>query len=82
MMTKFYYNKILTKTEIFFTLSISLIDTGFSSNIAYLLLKKQFYYIAVYNQNTKSFNVRLKMSKFDIKKTNNSGLLTGFYRAV
>ena len=74
--------KTLIETEIFFTLSKLLINTGFSSNINYLLLKKQFHYFAVLNNNTKSLNLKLKMSKFNIKKTNNSGLLTGYYRGV
>ena len=68
--------------EIFFFVCSALIDTGLTSKVNYLVLKRRFFYLAILSTNTKSINVKLKMSRFDVKKGNNSGTLTGFYRAL
>ncbi len=71
-----------TNAEIFFFVCSALIDTGLTSKINYLVLKRRFFYLAILSTNTKSINLKLKMSRFDVKKGNNSGTLTGFYRAL
>jgi len=88
MMVQTNFNrKIMTKNrsanaEIFFFVCSALIDTGLTSKVNYLVLKRRFFYLAILSTNTKSINVKLKMSRFDVKKGNNSGTLTGFYRAL
>jgi len=59
-----------------------LIDIGFSTKIKYLFFKRRFLQFSLLTKSTKSINLRLKLSRFEIKKINNLGSLTGFYRAI
>ena len=74
--------KQLLKTSIFFNTCSLLKETGFSSRINYLLFKRRFFYLQVLTSNTSAINKKLKLSRFGIKKGNNLGSLTGFYRAI
>ena len=83
-----YLNNKIVKTknaidkEMFFFVCSFLSDVGFSSRLNYILLKRQFFRFSLLNGNTKSINLKLKMSRSNFKKSINSGNLINFYRAV
>jgi|MDSW01.2.fsa_nt_gb ribosomal protein S14 len=82
MILKVKNKKMLKKSEIFFFLSLSLFDTGFSSNNFYLKYKSRYKNLSLVTANTKSLNLKLKLSRFDIKNMTNNGFLIGYYRAL
>jgi hypothetical protein len=75
-----YTNKI--KNEIFSKVCSILTETGFSSNLRYILFKKKLSGFFVINSNSKTFNLKLKLTKSNYKMLNNAGQLVGYYRAL
>jgi len=73
-------NKI--NTEVFSCISLFLVDVGFTSRTTYIMLKRRLFHFSLITGNSKSVNLKLKVSRFNVKKNINSGLLVGFYRAV
>jgi hypothetical protein len=74
--------KHATNKEMFFFICSALQDTGFSSNIDYILLKRRFHRFFVLSSNTKSINLKLKLCRSNFKRANNYAVLSGFYRAI
>ncbi len=79
---KLYNKQKHTKAEMFFFICNILADVGFSSKTNYLLFKRKFYRLSLLTKNTKVINTKLKMTRFNLKNGNNSGSLSGFYRAI
>ena len=71
-----------TYSEIFYFMTRSLISTGFSNKTSYLILKRRPFAFSILSRNTYAANSKFRLSRFDIKKNNNSGKLTGFYYAI
>jgi hypothetical protein len=87
MVTKIFDKKLVgrkrtTNKEMFFFICSALKDTGFSSHTNFILLKRRFHRFFTLSSNTKSINLKLKMSRSNFKRANNSAVLNGFYRAV
>jgi hypothetical protein len=87
MITSNYKKKYATKRvtenkEMFFFICSFLQDAGFSSQINLFLWKRRFYRFFTASSNTKSINLKIKLSRSNFKKANNLGVLCGFYRAI
>jgi hypothetical protein len=80
MVSKTFNIDFLKKEILYYTLFI-VDNTNFSSQTNYLIFKSKYSRLNLVC-NTKSVNLKLKISKFKFKKMNNQGLINGFYRAV
>lgn len=81
------YSKFLEKknpfnADIFLRISSSFVELGFSSRINYMFFKRKFYRYSLLTTNTKSMNLKFRLTRFNVKHLNNSAVLPGFYRAV
>jgi hypothetical protein len=87
MAAKIFDKKLANKKyainkEMFFFICSAFKDTGFSSRTNFILLKRRFHRFFTLSSNTKSINLKLKMSRSNFKRANNSAVLNGFYRAI
>jgi len=82
MTSQNFYKKNLIKKEIFYFISTTLRDIGFSSRTTYILLKRQYSCYNLLSTNTKSVNLKLKITRSKFKIANNLATLNGFYRAI
>jgi hypothetical protein len=73
--------KTSIQQEGFFLVSSNIFDVGFSQKIKYLRFKTSYYRFFVLSKNTKSINLKLKLSRSVFKTANNLANLNGFYRA-
>lgn len=65
-----------------FNVCSALSDTGYTSRTTYLDLKRRFQNFYLVTKNTKSINIKIKLSRFQFKLFNNTTILNGFYRAI
>jgi hypothetical protein len=72
---------LMFKKEIFNIISELLIESGFSRQKTYIMLKRKFYRSYILTKNTKSVMLKLKFSRHRFKILNNTTLLNGFYYA-
>jgi hypothetical protein len=79
---KFNRSHSIQQSEILFFICSFLLDIGFTYKTSYLLVKRKFFRLSFLAANSKSTNLQLKMSRFDLKNKNNAGSLVGYYRAV
>jgi len=77
-----YLLKKKFNSEIYFVTALSIINTGFSAETTYLILKRRIHLYSKLSSNKRVIDLKFKMSRFDFKKSNNSGLLPGCYRAM
>jgi len=72
-----------TYFEIYYFITRSLISTGFSSKTSYLIFKQRPFAFSILSRNNPyATTLKFRLSRFDLKKNNNSGKLTGFYHAI
>jgi hypothetical protein len=79
---KITHKKLAVKKEILNMMCYGLTDTGFSSNIRYMSLKRKYHTFFTLSNNTKSLRLNLKLSKANFKKASDFGMLYGFYRGL
>jgi hypothetical protein len=82
MVSQNFYKKNLTKKEISFFISTTIRDVGFSSQTEYILLKRQYNCFNLLSTNTKSVNLKIKITRSKFKTASNLATLNGFYRAI
>jgi hypothetical protein len=82
MVSQNFYKKSLTKKEIFYFIGATVRDVGFSSQTEYILLKRQYNCFNLLSTNTKSVNLKIKITRSKFKIANNLAALNGFYRAI
>jgi hypothetical protein len=74
-------SKDFLKKDILSSTFLILDNTSFSHQTDYVSFKTKYSRLNVI-RNTRSLNLKLKISKSKFKKLNNLGVLNGFYRAM